>query len=118
VRLVADENLHGIVVARLRAAGHDVTWITEIEPGMVDEAVLEEARGTNALLLTEDKDFGELVFRQRLISRGVILLRWPGLSPEAKGDVLSQTIARHGAELEGAFTVIAPGTIRIRPQSR
>lgn len=116
MKLVVDENLHGVAIARLRAAGHEVTWIAELAPRLKDNLVLQEARDADAILVTEDKDFGELVFRQRLISSGVILLRWPGLSPERKGEVLVQTIARHGNELKGAFTVIAPGVVRIRTQ--
>lgn len=116
MKLVVDENLHAGAVARLRAAGHDVIWIAELAPRLKDNLVLQQASDAGALLVTEDKDFGELVFRQRLISSGVILLRCPGLSPEGKGQVLAQTIGRHGDELKGAFTVIAPGAVRIRTQ--
>ena len=73
MRLVADENVDRQIVDRLRAHGHDVLSIAEVEPGIDDDVVLLKARESGALLLTGDKDFGELVFRRRLLSSGVVL---------------------------------------------
>ena len=60
MRLVAGENLDLTVVGRLREAGHEVFAVVEREPGIPDEAVLEIANSQGAMLVTEDKDFGEL----------------------------------------------------------
>ena len=60
MNLVADENIDRSIVERLRSDGHTVTWITELSPGISDEVVLREAVTRSAVLVTEDKDFGEL----------------------------------------------------------
>lgn len=70
--LLADENLDRSVIARLRQHGHEVLAVAEMEPGIEDPVVLSRANERNALLVTEDKDFGELVFRQGLVHAGVI----------------------------------------------
>jgi predicted nuclease of predicted toxin-antitoxin system len=62
VILVADESVDKGVVERLRYGGHEVIYIAEISPSISDEAVLRQAKAHDALLLTADKDFGELVF--------------------------------------------------------
>lgn len=112
--LLADENLDRSVVARLRADGHEVLAVAEMQPGIGDTAVLALAETRQALLLTEDKDFGELVFRQGLVHAGVILMRLSGLSATAKGAILSQALAKYGGHIEGAFTVLSPRSLRIR----
>ena len=78
MKLLADENLDLSVVARLREAGHQVLAVAEMEPGISDDVVLDRANSEAAMLLTEDKDFGELAFRQFLIHHGVILVRLAG----------------------------------------
>jgi len=66
------------------------------------------------LLLTADKDFGELVFRQGQLTRGVILIRLAGLSQQIKVETVSAALQQHGGELQGSFSVISPGAVRIR----
>ena len=72
VNLVADENVDAGIVSALRDAGRAVTYVRELDPGIDDERVLRLAEFQGALLLTSDKDFGELVFRQHLLHSGVI----------------------------------------------
>ncbi len=114
VKLLGDENIDHTVIVRLRDAGHTVLAVAEMEPGIDDATVLKIASENAALLLTEDKDFGELVFRQRLLHTGVILVRLSGLAPEIKADFIVSALAEHGTELTAAFTVISPGILRIR----
>ena len=76
--------------------------------------MLEDASRRSAILITSDKDFGELVFRQGRVSEGVVLVRLEGLSPEAKAEITSNAIREHGAEMPGNFVVLSPGTLRIR----
>jgi predicted nuclease of predicted toxin-antitoxin system len=80
--------------------------------------VLEAANREEALLLTADKDFGELVFRQRRITPGVVLIRLAGLSPIRKAGVVASAINQHSAELQHAFAVVMPGSVRIRRLAR
>jgi predicted nuclease of predicted toxin-antitoxin system len=71
-----------------------------------------------ALLLTTDKDFGEMVFRQHRFSGGIVLLRLAGLSAARKAEVVAAAVNRHQSELADGFTVIAPGICRTRRLSR
>lgn len=114
MKFLADESMDRQVVDQLRMDGHEVWYVTEMEPGISDDTVLERAKQELAILLTADKDFGELVFRQKRIAMGVILTRLSGLSPWQKAEIVSIAINRHLPELENAFTVIVPGSIRIR----
>jgi predicted nuclease of predicted toxin-antitoxin system len=75
VRWLADECVDAGLVARLRGAGHDVLYMAEVAPAQSDNEVLARAQHDNRLLLTEDKDFGDLVFRRGQPVPGVVLLR-------------------------------------------
>jgi predicted nuclease of predicted toxin-antitoxin system len=114
VNLLADEGVDRPIVERLRQDGHDVLYIAEMDPGISDEVVLAEANEQGALLVTADKDFGELVFRQRRVSNGVVLLRLAGISLERRSEIVSAVLREHAAVLVQAFSVISPGTVRIR----
>lgn len=85
-----------------------------MEPGISDDEVLQLANSEGAILLTFDKDFGELVFRLGRVAAGVILIRLFGLSPADKAEILINAISAHSNELLGAFTVITSKSIRIR----
>lgn len=98
----------------LRLDGHDVLYVAEMEPSTTDEVVLQRANEHGALLVTEDKDFGELVYRQQLIHLGVVLLRLMGLPSLTKASLVSRVFEEHGEEMRNAFTVVSPGVLRIR----
>ena len=118
MNLLADEGVERQIVERLRQDGHAVLYIAEMEPGMPDDVVLERANEITALLVAADKDFGELVFRERrLSSGGVVLLRLAGLSAERKAEIVSKVFEERGSEFAHAFSVISPGRIRIRLQA-
>jgi predicted nuclease of predicted toxin-antitoxin system len=110
----ADESVDHPIVEHLRDDGHDVLAVAEMAPSITDETVLAQAN-QRGLLLTADKDFGELVFRQHRLTAGVILIRLAGLSAGVKAGIVSTAIRDHSAELLHAFTVISPGMVRIRP---
>ena len=118
MKVVADEGVDRPVVKRLREDGHEVLYVAELEPGISDERVLELANGEEAVLLTSDKDFGELVFRQKKATNGVILIRLAGISPARKAEIVASALAEHASEMERAFVVISPEVLRIRPRSR
>ena len=114
--LLADESVDGQVVEGLRSEGHSVWYTAEQEPGLADADVFHIANQKEAVLLTADKDFGEIVFRQRHITKGVILIRLAGLSPSRKSLTIASALRDHSGELIDAFTVISPASIRIRRQ--
>lgn len=114
MNLLADESVDRQTVARLRSDGHEIIYVAEMEPGVTDDAVLERANESGALLLTADKDFGELVFRDgQLTAGGVVLIRLAGLSAEHKAQIVSAAFGERGGEFPQRFSVIAPGRIRI-----
>ena len=114
MKFLADENMDTAIVSRLRQERHEVWYVAEMNPGIPDDDVLAIANRENAILITADKDFGELVFRLRRLATGIILLRLAGLSISAKCDIVAVTIQEHESELYSAFTVVAPTSIRIR----
>ena len=114
MKWVADENVDGQVVSRLRKLGHEVIYIAEIEPAAGDPDVLEVSNREGAVLLTADKDFGELVYRMKKTMSGIVLLRLHGLTPDERADLLETVITQHGGELPSAFTVVSKDNIRIR----
>jgi predicted nuclease of predicted toxin-antitoxin system len=75
MRWLADECVAAALVGHLRAIGHDVSYVAEGEASASDTAVVRLAHGEERLLLTEDKDFGELAFRLTMPLPGVVLIR-------------------------------------------
>jgi predicted nuclease of predicted toxin-antitoxin system len=114
--ILADEGVDYPVVERPRREGWSVLYVVEMAPSISDQEVLDEANARDALLLTSDKDFGELVFRLGRINSGVILLRLAGLKPDTRASVVADVLDEYADQLVNAFTVIAPGQVRIRPK--
>jgi predicted nuclease of predicted toxin-antitoxin system len=114
VNLFADESVDWPVVERLRLDSHEVVSVAELAPSILDEDVLQRANVGGALLVTADKDFGDLVFRQGRVHSGVVLLRLAGLPNAMKAEIVSDVFRLHATELVGAFTVITPSQVRIR----
>jgi predicted nuclease of predicted toxin-antitoxin system len=114
MNFVADEGVDRQIVERLRADGHSVLYVAEMAPGIPDDVVLTRANQELALLLTADKDFGEMVYRQSRLANGVILVRLAGLSSIQKAQIVASAIADHIQEMSKAFTVIEPGRVRVR----
>lgn len=82
MRFMADENFPRHAVAALRESGFDVAWITEVASGASDDDVLASSAAEGRVLLTFDKDFGELAFRRRLPATcGVVLFRIRSQNP-------------------------------------
>ena len=115
MKLLADESVERIIVERLRQAGHSVDYIAEMAPGITDDDVLIRAVKNSDLLLTGDKDFGELVFRQRLTHNGILLIRLAGLSNQSKAETIVEVLLNHESELSNAFCVVSRGRLRKRP---
>jgi predicted nuclease of predicted toxin-antitoxin system len=115
VRWLADECVDAALVARLRDAGHDVSYIAEIASGVTDTEALRRAQDEGRLLLTEDKDFGELVFRFKRAVPGVVLLRIDPEKSALKWTRLESAIAKFGERIFGRYVVIEEARFRTRP---
>jgi len=114
VKLFADESVERPIVERLRQDSHEVVYVAELTPSITDDDVLRDANDQTAVLVTADKDFGELVFRQGSIHSGVVLLRLAGLANVTKAEIVAEVCRLRAAELIGSFTVVSPGQVRIR----
>lgn len=114
MNLLLDESVDRQIVECLRNDGHSAWYVAEMAPSITDDEVLQLANNRKAPLITSDKDFGELIFRQHLVSYGVILIRLSGLNIESKTKTVSSVIAKHAHEVLGHFTVISRRRIRIR----
>jgi predicted nuclease of predicted toxin-antitoxin system len=114
VKIVADESVDKQIVDRLRSDGHDVVFIAELDPGIDDEAVLLRSQESNAVLLTADKDFGELVFRQGLLHSGVVLVRLADVEAETKPELVATAFAQHADDLSLGFAVLSRRALRLR----
>ena len=106
MRLLANENFPGDAVTALRDDGHDVAWVRTDSPGSADAEVLARAQAENRILVTFDKDFGELAFRsQRPATSGVILFRVPIPSPAHVARLAVEALASR-SDWAGHFSVI------------
>ena len=114
MNLLADESVDRQIVERLRLDGHEVLYVAEVAPSISDDVVLEQANMSKAVLVTADKDFGELVYRQGRIHAGVVLIRLAGVSLEAKARIVCVAVRDRAAEFVDGFGVIMPATVRIR----
>jgi predicted nuclease of predicted toxin-antitoxin system len=114
MRFLADENFPGDAVTALRTLGQDVLWIRTDAPGITDQDVLARSLKDARVLLTFDKDFGELAWRSGLpASCGIILFRLPALSPTGVGKVIADVLMARD-DWAGHFSVVEPGRIRVR----
>jgi predicted nuclease of predicted toxin-antitoxin system len=113
VRFLADESCDAAVFRALRAAGHDVISIAETSPGAADRVVLELAVADDRVLVTRDKDFGELVFSAGARARGVLLLRSPPLVISALPQLVIELASTRADDLSTSFVVIAPSGVRV-----
>ena len=115
MRFLADENFPGPSVRLLRDAGHDVVWIRETSPGLADAAVLACAQEDTRVLLTDDKDFGELAFRIGLpATAGVILCRLFDPDPAAEATRIL-LLMQNGVQWPGYFSVLQGAKLRQSP---
>jgi len=114
MNFLIDESVDFPIILHLRESGHHVISILEDHPGQPDEFVLNLAQQERRVLITIDKDFGELIFRLKKVHSGVILLRVEKLTSLEKAKLLISTIEQHEKELINSFTVIREKFIRIR----
>jgi predicted nuclease of predicted toxin-antitoxin system len=116
-RFLADESCDFAVVRALRAEGHDVVAVAEYTARSVDSELIEQAHSDRRILLTEDNDFGWLVFVSQSEMAGVVLIRFPGNARRTLAETVTKLVQEHGDELADAFVVVQPGYIRLHRRS-
>jgi predicted nuclease of predicted toxin-antitoxin system len=115
ISFLADVNIEKPIVDYLVGRGYDVKWVPDYDCEMSDEALLTIANDDRRLLLTNDKDFGELIYLQKKLSSGVVLLRVKGQDVELKVALIMKLLDNHRDKLMNQFTVITKKKIRIYP---
>lgn len=114
MRFLANENFPGIAVKALQKLGHDIAWVRIDAPGSSDQEVLRRARKEQRILITFDKDFGELAFRDGLPADcGIILFRILLSSPEQVSKRIVAALESH-EDWKGHFAVIEETRIRLK----
>ncbi len=114
MNLLADECCDAILVGGLRSDGHDVSYVKEFAAGTDDGTVLQMASQEERILLTEDKDFGELVVRLKLPTYGVVLVRMNPADSAAKLARLRHLLLHHALRLPNSFVILDEKKIRFR----
>jgi predicted nuclease of predicted toxin-antitoxin system len=115
MRILADENFPGDAVTALRARGHDVLWVRTEAPGMGDREVLARAQVEERIVITFDKDFGELAFRFGLpATSGIILFRLAARSASSVARLASAVLEMR-TDWAGHFSVIEEERVRMTP---
>jgi predicted nuclease of predicted toxin-antitoxin system len=115
MRFLANENFPGLAVGALRDRGWDVVWVRTDFPGITDHEVLSRAQADNRILLTFDKDFGELAYRCGLpAASGIILFRISLRSPSAVAQIIVAALTSR-SDWQGHFSVVEANRIRMTP---
>ena len=115
MKFLADECCDAGLVASLKKDSHDVLYVLEKKPGATDDEVLLDAYNERRILVTEDKDFGELVYRLKKPAEGIILIRVEVEQRHMKWPRLKKLIEQYETRLSGHFVVIDIEKFRFRP---
>lgn len=115
IKFLVDEDVEHGIIEFLREERFDTVAVTETFPSVPDTYVLAEANRQGRTLLTNDKDFGELVFKEGKASYGVVLIRMPFFEVEEKIVRLKQTLESKSNKLSKLFTVITAKRTRSEP---
>ncbi len=113
-KILADENVDFRIVRKLTEAGFEIISVLKCCSGISDKEVLKLAKKHNALLLTEDSDFGEWIFSHKEKTTGVIFLRYKPFEYENISNLLIKIIKKYDIKLYDKFTTITTKKIRIR----
>ncbi len=106
MKFLADEGMDGVAIKMLRGAEHDVVYAAESLSAWKDDDLLRFAAGESRILITRDKDFGELVYNRGMLNFGVILLRIEVFTSLKRAATLMSVIDKYGKELENCFVTI------------
>ena len=116
MRFLANENFPLGSIRGLRDAGHDVAAVGKDSPGAKDAAVLAPAVAETRIILTFDRDYGELIYRVGLPAPpGVVYFRFEPASPDEPAAALLSLLADGSVALECKLTVVEPAHVRQRP---
>ncbi|MBA3871237.1 MAG: DUF5615 family PIN-like protein [Anaerolineae bacterium] len=114
MKILVDECCPSAVAFALRSDGHDVEYVAEDAPSTPDKSVLSRALADERIIVTEDRDFCELVFLNKLPTYGIILVRINQAKRQEKIQRVREVFAHHSAELPHAMITLTLTNIRVR----
>jgi predicted nuclease of predicted toxin-antitoxin system len=114
LRLLADVNIESVTLAWLEASGHDVLRAIEWKRDASDEVLLDRALSEGRVLLTRDKDFGDLTFRDMRLASGVILLRIHVPNQWERLNILKYWWSEIESNADGALIVVTKDKLRVK----
>jgi|SRR3989338_2652358 len=115
LKFLVDESTGKKVAILLKEKGFDISYCGDYSPGALDEEILNKAKIDKRILITNDKDFGEFIFKAGRVSRGVIFLRLKVDKPANRAKLVLELINKFGEKLDKNFVVVSEGRVRIRP---
>jgi len=115
IKFLADVNIEKPIVDYLSKQGYDIKWIPEYDSEMLDEDLLKMANKEKRTLITNDKNFGELIFLQKKLPTGTILFRVKGQRSQEKIRLMKKLLLKYRNKLLHHFIVITKNRIRIIP---
>ncbi|MBZ0169685.1 hypothetical protein MELA_01131 [Candidatus Methylomirabilis lanthanidiphila] len=117
-KFITDVNVEKGVVDFLRDEGYDVKWVADLDVAMSDQRLLDLANKEQRILVTNDKDFGELTFLQKKLSVGIILIRIKGRKASDKVKLTKKLLQDHSDRLPNHFVVVSRTKFRFIPMGR
>jgi predicted nuclease of predicted toxin-antitoxin system len=114
MKFLIDESVEKPIVDWLRNQKYDVIYIAEKSPAITDEKVIRFANSESRILITNDKDFSELIFRQGKITQGILLIRAANEESSNKIRLVKEVLKKAKNKLRGNFVVVNETGIRIR----
>ena len=112
MKLLADVNVEKPIVDYLLGMDFDVIWIPDYNCMLSDEELLNMANSQDRVLITNDKDFGELVFRQNKVTTGIVLIRMKGYNSDQKAAVIEKLFKNYPGKIYDHFVVVTKDKMR------
>ena len=116
-RFIADENIPKEAVDLLKKQGLDIVSVTDFAFGLGDKEVLDIANSNDRIVITFDKDFGQLIFKKKRKTKGLMLLRFVPKSPQQTATIIQQVLATK-IKIENSIVTVKKDSIRTRPTNR
>jgi len=115
IKFIADVNIEKAIIDYLIEKGYDVKWVPDYNCEILDEDLLDLAKIEKRILITNDKDFGELIFLQKKLSTGIILIRVKGQRAADKVILLKKLLKNYKDKLLNNFVIITDRKLRFIP---
>jgi predicted nuclease of predicted toxin-antitoxin system len=113
-KIIIDVGVGRIIEEWLTQEGFNVIALRKINPEMADLDIIRLANNKNAIIISMDKDFGELVFKNQLLHKGILLLRLDDAVAEEKLSAIQNIFPNYFFQIQNNFCVYQNGKLRIR----